>query len=337
MFKFYGGVPRVTVPDCLKQGVIRCHRYDPEINRSYRAMASHFGTVIVPARPRKPKDKALVEGAVKILMRFFRWKYRKHTFTSLQEVNDALAECCQLINSRPHTRFKTSRDEAFKAHEVAALMSIPAGEYEVAEFKTVSIYDDSYVTFDRTHYSAPHQYRGEKVELKITDKKIEVYLNGERLALHGRSRRAVGEYITEPLHLPDNARAYHEATPQNLISQAKFLNTELAMLIDEMLKENMCGHLRRCQGLVRVSRQQIEKMGAENGRLNIIKAISEMRRWSRVRVPYFEELLGKYRAETLKNAGADRMKINRRPNPNLRHVNVGELKLVVNNPNQQGE
>ena len=236
MFNFYGGVTQITVPDCLKQGVTRCHRYDPEINRSYRAMASAFGTVVVPARPRKPKDKSLVEGAVKILMRLLRWKYRRQTFSSQVEVNEALAACYHQINNRPHTRFKISREQAFVARERAALKPVPSGGYEVAAFKTVSVYDDSYVTFERTHYSAPHRYRGEKVELKITDKQIEIYLNSERIAIHGRSRRAAGEYITDPTHLPDNARAYHEATPQNLLSQARFLNTELAGLVDEMLR-----------------------------------------------------------------------------------------------------
>jgi transposase len=333
MYNFFGGVPRITVPDCLKQGVTRCHRYDPEINRSYRAMATAFGTVVVPARPRKPKDKALVEGAVKIIMRLFWWKYRKHTFTSQNEINAALAECCSQVNNRPHTRFRISREQSFRAHEAAALKPIPTGDYEVAAFKTVSVYDDCYVTFERTHYSAPHQYRGEKVELKITDKKVEIYFNAERIAMHGRSRREVGEYITDSSHLPDNARAYHEATPQNLLSQSRFLSEALASLLDEMFKEDVCGQLRRAQGLVRVSRAEIEKIGAEKGRLNVAKSIDEMRRWNRIRVPYFEELLARHRPGILQKSGVDKMKIERRPNPNLRHTMCSQLELVVNNPN----
>ncbi|MBI2794715.1 MAG: IS21 family transposase [Ignavibacteria bacterium] len=334
MFKFFGGVTRITVPDCLKQGVTRCHRYDPEINRSYRAFAKDFGTVIVPARPRKPKDKALVEGAVKIIMRLFRWKFRRHTFTSLKEINDGLAICYHQVNNRPHTRFKISREMSFLGKESAALLPMPSGDYEVAEFKTVSIYDDCYVRFDRTHYSAPHQYRGCKVELKIAEKTIEIYLDSERLALHRRSRRAVGEFITDPSHLPDNARAYHEATPQNVLSQARFLSADLALLVDEMFKENMCGHLRRAQGLVRVSRAEIEKLGAEQARLNLTKAIAEMRRFNKIRVPYLEDLLARYRTEHLQKRGVDKMKISRRPNPNLRHTQSPQLELVVNNPNQ---
>jgi hypothetical protein len=333
MFKFFGGVSRITVPDCLKQGVSRCHRYDPDINRSYRAFAMDFGTVIVPARPRKPKDKALVEGAVKLIMRLFRWKFRRHTFTSRKEINEGLAQCHTQINNRPHTRFKVSRESAFIAKERPALLPLPSGDYEVAEFKTVSIYDDCYVRFECTHYSAPHQYRGQKVELKITDKAIEMYLESERIAIHGRSRRKIGEFITDPSHLPDNARAYYETTPQNVLSQARFLNAELAALVDEMFKENMCGHLRRAQGLVRISRAEIGKIGAEKARTNIVKAVKDMRRFNKIRVPYFEELLARYRSEVLRAPGDDKLKIERRPNPNLRHTGEPrQLELVVNNP-----
>jgi hypothetical protein len=217
------------------------------------------------------------------------------------------------------------------AKELPALQKLPSTDYEVAGFKTVSIYDDSYVRFESSHYSAPHQYRGEKVELKITDYKIEIYRQGERIALHRRNRHASGDYVTDPSHLPENARAYHEATPQNILSQARFLSSELAGLIDEMFNENTCGHLRRAQGLVRVARIEIEKSGAERARSNISRAIKDMQRFKRIRVPYFEELLLNLRREVIKNS-LDKTKIDRRPNPNLRHVSR-DLKLVINNPN----
>jgi hypothetical protein len=333
MFTFFGGVTKITVPDCLKQGVTRCHRYDPDINKSYGVFAQDFGTAIVPARPSKPKDKALVELSVKLVMRLFRWRFRKHTFTSPKEINAALLECCIVINHRPHKRFKTSREQAYIARELASLKPIPAGDYEVATFKTLKIYDDCYVNFDHSYYSAPHQYRGERADVKITDTKIEIYVNSERIALHARCRNKSGDYITNPAHLPDNARAYHESTPQNVLSQARFLSPALASLIDEMFKESTYGHLRRAQGLVRVSRTEIERIGADTARESISKAIAEMRRFNKIRVPYFEDLLARYRAEAKKNPGVDKMKIDRRPNPNLRYAQPAQLELIVNNPN----
>ena len=108
MFEAFKGVPSVTVPDCLKQGVIKCHLYDPDLNPSYTELAAFYHTAIVPARPAHPKDKALAEGGVRIVMRYFRWLYRRHTFTGVTEINRALAEAVAKINTRPHSKFKTN-------------------------------------------------------------------------------------------------------------------------------------------------------------------------------------------------------------------------------------
>jgi transposase len=117
MFAFYAGVPSVLVPDCLKQGVLKCHLYDPDLNPAYAALGVHFSTAIVPARPGHPKDKALVENAVKLLMRYQRFRYRRTRLTSLAQVNQALEECAKRINERRHTPFCVSRRERFEALE----------------------------------------------------------------------------------------------------------------------------------------------------------------------------------------------------------------------------
>jgi hypothetical protein len=332
MYKYFGGVPKITVPDCLKQGVIRCHRYDPEINRSYQAMAQDFGTVIVPARPRHPKDKSLVEGAVKIIMRLFWWRYRRHTFTSLAEINAAILVCCAEVNDKLHTRFKVSRNQYWQTKELSALKALPVNDYQVATYKTGTVWDDGHVVFEHSYYSVPHQYRGESVDIKASDKLIEIYFKSERIAVHGRSRRARCELITDLSHLPDNARAYHEATPQNILSQARFLSLDLAVLIDGMFKENALGHLRRAQGLLRVARIEIEKCGAEAARMNIKTSIEAMQLYNRVRVPYFQEVLNRNRSAILQSLAQGGAAIVRRPNPNLRHIKKAQMELVINNP-----
>src|SRR5207302_505532 len=127
MFAYYGGVAHVTVPDCLKQGVLKCHLYDPDLNPAYAQLATDYATAVVPARAKKPRDKAGVEGPVKIRMRYGRFRYRRHRFTSLSEINRALTECVERINDRRHTRFGISRRERFETVEKAALKPLPIG------------------------------------------------------------------------------------------------------------------------------------------------------------------------------------------------------------------
>jgi transposase len=140
MFESFGGVPKAVVPDCLKNGVKKVHRYDPDLNPDYVELASHYGAAILPARPRHPKDKALVENAVGIVMRYFQFLYRRHTFTSLSEINQALRGVIQRINEKPHTRFKISREERFQALERAHLKPLPLDPYSLIEWKVLKLH-----------------------------------------------------------------------------------------------------------------------------------------------------------------------------------------------------
>ena len=161
MYEAFGGVPSVTAPDCTKTAVSKCHLYDPDLNPSYTEMARHYGTAIVPARPHRPKDKALVEGAVKIVMRLMRWRYRRHTFTSLHEVRKALTETVGIINIKIHTRFRVSRLDRFDKLEMAALKELPTVAFEAIDCKDVILHADSTVQLEHVYYSAPHKYRGQ--------------------------------------------------------------------------------------------------------------------------------------------------------------------------------
>lgn len=145
MFAFYGGVAHVTVPDCLKQGVLKCHLYDPDLNPGYAELAAHYATAVVPARAGHAKDKAVVEGLVKILMRYVRFRHRRQRFTSLGQINQAIGECCERINARPHSRFGVSRRERFETIEKAALKPLPAIEFDIGEWKNAKLHPDCYV------------------------------------------------------------------------------------------------------------------------------------------------------------------------------------------------
>lgn len=324
MFAFYGGVPHVTVPDCLKQGVLKCHLYDPDLNPGYAQLATHFSTAVVPARVKKPRDKAVVEGLVKILMRYVRFRYRRSRFTSLMEINRALGECVERINARRHSRFGVSRRERFEALERAALKPLPVNDVDTGEWKDATLHADCYVFLEGDYYSAPHIHRHQKLRIKISDNQVEIFLNLERLAIHPRSRHRNGRRIFIEAHFPAASQAYYEATPQKLLSQSRFIHPELNRLFVELFNADVFGNIRRAQGLVRTCTKEINALGHELASERISTAITTMRRYHKIRVPYFQALLAQARKQALQpEAGRE---IVRRPgNPMLRYVGGAAL------------
>lgn len=333
MFVFYGGVSHVTVPDCLKQGVLKCHLYDPDLNPGYAALGAHFATAIVPARPNHPKDKAIVEGAVKILMRYQRFRYRRTTFTSLAQINQALAECVQRINDRRHTRFGVSRRERFEALEMAALKALPQTEFDGGEWKEATLHPDCYLAVEGDYYSAPHIHRHKKLRVKLTENQVEIFLDLERLAIHPRSRHKDGRRIKIDAHFPPNSVGYYEPTPQSLLSQSRFIHPELNRLLVELFNADVFGHLRRAQGFVRSCTKEINLAGHELASERIAVSIATMRRYNRYRCPYFQELLVQARKPS-QHSEAQREIVRRPGNPMLRYA-AGADAVVLPTINQE--
>ena len=318
MYAFYGGVPHVTVPDCLKQGVLKCHRYDPGLNPSYAALAAHYTTAVVPARPAHPRDKAIVEGLVKILMRYVRFRHRRHRFTSLAELNRALAECVRRINERRHRRFGVSRRERFEQSERAALKPLPAADFDDAEWKDAKLHPDCYVVVEATYYSAPHIHRGKRLRVRLTLNQVKLFLNGECLAVHPRDRSRSGRRVRIDAHFPANSLAYYEATPQQLLSQSRFIHPDFHQLVVELFNADVYGHLRRVQGLLRSATKHLHAVGHDTAVPKIVAAMAEMRRLGRVRAPLFAELLARPASSPAVDGERD---IVRRPgNPLLRYA-----------------
>jgi Mu transposase, C-terminal domain len=319
LYAFYGGVPHVTVPDCLKQGVLKCHRYDPDLNPSYAALAAHYATAVVPARPAHPRDKAIVEGLVKILLRYLRFRYRGRRFTSLAQINAALAVCVERINDRRHRRFGVSRRERFEALERAALKPLPLADFDTAEWKDATLHPDCYVAVEAAYYSAPHIHRGKRLRVRLTANQVELFLNGERLAVHPRDRSRTGRRVRLDAHFPDNALAYYEATPQRLLSQARFLHPDLHQLVGELFSADVYGQLRRVQGLLRTATKHLQAVGHDAAVTQIGAAVATLRRLDKIRVPFFAELLAR---PTPPSSERERARtIVRRPgNPLLRYA-----------------
>ena len=317
MYEAFQGVPHVTVPDCLKQGVTKCHLYDPDLNPSYSELAAHYQTAVVPARPMHPKDKAIVEGAVKILMRYFKWLYRRHTFVSLAEINRALSEVVARINRKPHTRFRISRLERWEKAERAVLKPLPAAGFEAQEWKSVKLHADSYISVESAYYTAPHIHRGKTLRVKMTETHVEIFLNADRLAIHPRDRHRCGNRVTNPDHLPPNAKAYHEATPQNLLSQSRFIHADLHALVDELFNQDTIGNIRRVQGFIRTCVNEINDTSPALAHPRIKTAVEAMRRFNKFRVAYFQEVLKNLRKKAAQPEGRE---ITRLPNnPMLRY------------------
>jgi transposase len=319
MYAYYGGVPHVTVPDCLKQGVLKCHLYDPDLNPGYAQLASQYATAVVPARPDHPKDKAIVEGLIKLLMRYVRFRYRRSRFTSLLQINQALSQCVERINARRHTRFGISRRERFQTLEKAALKALPLDGSDGGEWKDATLHADCYVLVEAVLYSAPHIHRHKRLRIKLTENQVEIFLNLQRLAIHPRSRHRDGRRIKIDAHFPSASQAYYEATPQKLLSQSRFIHSELNRLFVELFNTDVYGNIRRCQGFLRSCTKEINAAGHDIASERIAAAIASMRRYNRFRVPYFQALLAQARKQVI-GADATREIVRRPGNPMLRYA-----------------
>lgn len=318
MYAYFGGVPHVTVPDCLKQGVHKCHLYDPDLNPGYAELAAQYATAVVPARPEHPKDKAIVEGLVKILMRLMRFRYRRRRFHSLAEINRALEESVEWINTRRHRRFGVSRGERFEAAERAALKPLPLVD-DPGEWRHAKLHADCYLYIDGDYYSAPHIHRHKTLRVKLTENQVEIFLQLERLAVHPRSRHKNGRRIRIDTHFPAASQAYYEATPQRLLSQSRFIHPQLHELFVELLNADVYGHIRRCQGFLRRCTKEIEQSGHELASERIVAAIGAMRQYNRIRVPYFQAYLDQLRRQTIPVQAQEPL-VRRPGNPMLRYA-----------------
>jgi len=221
-FYYFGGVPRTTVPDCLKSAVTNPCKYEPDINPEYSDMASHYQTVIIPARPSRPKDKALVEGTVKIVYNWIYAALRDRIFTNLEELNEAIREELEKYNAKPMQKLGVSRKAHFDHIEKAALLSLPAERYVTRKFKFLKVHINYhiYLRDDKHHYSVPYRYRAKQVKIIYTDSVVEIFYKNVRIAFHKRNRKSPNGYTTTKEHMPENHRHAKDWNPQRFIDWA---------------------------------------------------------------------------------------------------------------------
>lgn len=229
MLAYFGGVPRVIVPDNLKAAVIRPGAL-PELNRTYQEFAQHYGTVIMPARSRHPKDKSKVEVAVQIVQRWILAKLRHMQFFSLAELNAEIARLCDELNARVMKRAGFSRLERFEACERQTLLALPDRAFELAQWHTARrIGPDYHLDIAGHAYSVPHHLVGKSVEARTTVRVVELFQDGVRVASHPRS--ALPGRSTVPEHMPDSHRAWADRTPESLMAWAQAVGPETLAVV----------------------------------------------------------------------------------------------------------
>jgi len=234
-FAYFGGVTELLVPDNLKSGVNKACRYEPDINPTYQDMASHYGTAVIPARVRRPRDKAKVEAGVQVVERWILAALRRRTFFSLNELNGAIAELLERINMRPFKKLPGSRWSQFEALDRPALRPLPSTPYQYADWKNATVNIDYHIEIDRHYYSVPYQLVGKEVEVRITANVIEVILKGKRVASHCRSY-VKGKHTTVPEHMPPSHREYLHWTPKRILSWASKTGPSTARLAEAIME-----------------------------------------------------------------------------------------------------
>lgn len=199
-FEFLGGVPELLVPDNLKSGVVAPNFFDPDLNPTCHDLARHYGTAILPARVRKPRDKAKVEAGVLLAQRWILARLRHQRFFSLDELNRAIRPLLAELNARPFKKLPGSRQSVFDSVDRPALKPLPVTRYEFAEWKVVTAGIDYHVEIAGHYYSVPYRYARQKLDARFTASTVELFKQGERIASHVRSPLK-GRHTTVEAHL----------------------------------------------------------------------------------------------------------------------------------------
>ena len=253
--EFFGGIPGAIVPDNLKSGVIKAHRYDPVINPAYQDFAEHYALAILPARVRKPRDKAKVEVAVQVVERWILARLRDRTFFSLAELNSAIGELLTALNARPFKRRDGCRLSLFNEIERPALRALPERPYSFATWKKAKVHLDYHVEVERAYYSVPYKLIGKTVDVRLSAHTIEIFHRQKLVAAHARTRNR-GHFTTAADHRPERHTAVIELTQERLMQRALAIGPATAAVLTQQLHQRRHPEeaLRASLGILRLAR-----------------------------------------------------------------------------------
>ena len=253
-YKYFGGVAKIIQCDNLKTGVIRHGRNEVELNKSYQELAEHYGTAILPARVRSPKDKAFVEGTVGVISTFILAALRNQQFLSLDELNDAIQERLYEFNHKPFQKKDGSRASEFE-DEKPFLLSLPAQPFELSAWKMATVGPNYHISVDGMNYSVPYEYIKQKVDVRVTRSTIEVFFGGNRICSHVRLYGRQNQYSTTESHMPEKHQQYIQWNGDRFRKWASKIGIETQTVVSAILsgyKVEQQGY-KACMGLLKLA------------------------------------------------------------------------------------
>jgi len=255
-FTFFGGVPSLVVPDNLKSAVTKACRYEPLLNESYNRMLSHYQTAGLPARPYKPRDKAKVETAVQVVERWILARLRHRQFFSLFELNLAIRNLLNDLNTRPFKKLEGCRHSLFEETDRLSLKPLPIQTYEYARWRKARVHIDYHIEIEKHFYSVPHSLVRREIDVRITEKTLECFYQGQRIAVHVRSH-IQGSHSTQSEHMPASHRAHLEWHPGRFLNWAISIGEKTRDLVQHLLNNRPHPEMgyRSCLGLLSLEKQ----------------------------------------------------------------------------------
>lgn len=253
-YNFFGGVTRILVPDNLKTGVVKNTRTETVLNKTYHEMAEHYGTAVIPARVRTPKDKATVEGSVGNISSFILAVIRNQQFFTLRELNAVIRERLHAFNHKPFQKKDGSRATWF-SEEQSYLMPLPLNPFELAVWKIATVAFNYHIAVDEQYYSVPHDYIKRKVDVRLTRNTVEVFIDGTRICSHIRMYGHKGQYSTQETHMPPNHQKYIQWNSGRFRQWAAKIGQNTAAVVESILtgyKVEQQGY-RACMALLKMS------------------------------------------------------------------------------------
>jgi len=259
--EFFGGSPHIIRPDNLRTGITEVDYYEPKINKSYQEFAEYYGCAVIPARVKKPRDKAVIENSVGIATTWIIAALRTRKFFSITELNEAVAEKLREYNEKPFQKRPGSRLSAFLEEEKEYLQPLPSERYELAVWKKAVCGYNYHVLVDKNYYSVPYEFIKYELDIRVTSATVEIFFNNHRIYSHPRIHGKVEQYKTIPEHMPEKHKHYAEWNAESFNSWAETVGKSTKVAVKSILSSHKVEQqgYRACLGIMKLC----DKYGVE--------------------------------------------------------------------------